>query len=137
MTVRPAVLSDLEKIQRLQRTCPEAAQWPIGDYLLYDCRVADEDNRVVGFVVTRGVEPAEWEILYMAVDPQYRRRGVGRLLLQEVTRNMPGACFLEVRESNQAARKFYEAMGFTCVGRRQDYYYNPVEPAIVMKFHSC
>ena len=137
MTVRTAVLSDLEKIQRFQMSCPETAHWPIGDYLMYDCLVADEDSRVVGFVVTRGVEPSEWEILYMAVDPQYRRRGVGRLLLQEVTRKMPGAYFLEVRESNQAARKFYEAMGFTSVGRRQDYYYNPVEPAIVMKFHSC
>jgi ribosomal-protein-alanine N-acetyltransferase len=45
--------------------------------------------------------------------------------------------FLEVRESNQAARIFYKSMGFQEVGIRKEYYQAPLEAAIVMKFHSC
>jgi ribosomal-protein-alanine N-acetyltransferase len=48
-----------------------------------------------------------------------------------------GEIFLEVRESNQTARKFYESIGFQEIGRRRDYYKNPVESGIVMKFLSC
>ena len=45
--------------------------------------------------------------------------------------------FLEVRESNRAARIFYKSMGFQEVNVRRDYYASPAESAIVMKFHSC
>ncbi len=45
--------------------------------------------------------------------------------------------FLEVRESNIAARNLYKRLGFLEAGRRRDYYPAPPEDAIVMKFHSC
>jgi [ribosomal protein S18]-alanine N-acetyltransferase len=41
--------------------------------------------------------------------------------------------YLEVRESNIGARKLYQRVGFTEVGRRPDYYTNPIETAIVMQ----
>ena len=40
--------------------------------------------------------------------------------------------FLEVRESNEVALKFYEGMGFTQIDVRKDYYDKPVENAFIM-----
>jgi len=58
--------------------------------------------------------------------------------LLEPLLNLRGSqVFLEVRESNQAARIFYKSMGFQEVSTRREYYEFPSEAAIVMKFHSC
>lgn len=46
---------------------------------------------------------------------------------------LPGAWFLEVRESNKAARELYGGMGFETVGRRRAYYRDPPEDALILK----
>jgi [ribosomal protein S18]-alanine N-acetyltransferase len=43
------------------------------------------------------------------------------------------AVFLEVRQSNAAARRFYEKNGFQQSGRRKSYYANPSEDAILYR----
>ena len=48
-----------------------------------------------------------------------------------------GAVYLEVRESNSVAIQFYNSMQFKELSRRKNYYANPPDTAIVMKFHSC
>ena len=129
--IRPAGPADLPAIAAIQRTSPEAAAWdPTG----YDVVVAEVDNRVVGFLVTRHVTEGECEVLNLAVAPEYRRQGVGRSLLRSV---LDGTVFLEVRESNRAARSFYKSLGFQELSSRPGYYDNPLEGAIVLKFHSC
>ena len=79
----------------------------------------------IGFVLAR-VAADEAEILTLAVVPDARRQGQGGALLAEA---MAGArlrgarvMFLEVSESNDAARGLYAAAGFTEVGRRRRYY---------------
>jgi ribosomal-protein-alanine N-acetyltransferase len=84
----------------------------------------------------RAVAEREWEILNLAVAPTVRRQGIGRQLLSDVLEQHTGECFLEVRESNQAARRFYERLGFKTVTERLQYYSNPPETAIVMKLYS-
>ncbi len=91
---------------------------------------------VRGFLVFRHTTPGELEILNMAVDPPVRRRGTARFLLERTLAQWRGTWFLEVRESNSAAIRLYESIGFGRVGRREDYYHDPPEPAIVMKFNS-
>ena len=73
----------------------------------------------------------EREILQLGVLPVYRGQGLAR----ELVLSLPGEepYFLEVRESNQAARKLYESVGFVELGRRPNYYQNPKEDAILMK----
>ena len=71
----------------------------------------------------------EWELLNIAVDPAYRRRGVADELLGALP---AGRIFIEVRESNAAARALYEGSGFTLIGRRRGYYHLPDEDGIVM-----
>jgi len=72
----------------------------------------------------------------LAVDPTERRSGVGQMLLDDViqTARRVGArrVTLEVRESNESARKFYYKNEFMDVAIRKNYYRNPVEDAIVM-----
>jgi ribosomal-protein-alanine acetyltransferase len=137
VTVRRATEADLAAVARIQSQSAEAADWDPGDYRQHDFTVALCADRVAGFLVARNVADGESEILNLAVDPGYRRRGIGRALLCDLLSRHPGAFFLEVRESNRDARKFYESLGFQMISVRPGYYEAPPESAIVMKFHSC
>ena len=121
----------------IQSAAPEASQWNPADYLTFDCRVAEREDTVAGFVVARQVGQDEWEILNLAVAPGARRQGIGRRLLSDILAGRPGEFFLEVRESNQGARRFYARLGFQEMTKRLQYYSNPDESAIVMKLLSC
>jgi ribosomal-protein-alanine N-acetyltransferase len=128
---------DLAPVAVIQAASPEAAQWAPADYLRYDFRVSVCGIRVAGFLVSRALVEGEIELLNLAVAPEFRRRGVARKLVESLLAESPGVVYLEVRESNQSARKFYNHMGFQEVGSRSGYYQAPPEAAIVMKFHSC
>ena len=75
----------------------------------------------MGFAVWR-LAVDEAEILMIAVDPQHIRMGVGAKLLQQMLTNMKEAgcvsAYLEVSESNEAARRLYAAAHFKFVARR-------------------
>jgi ribosomal-protein-alanine N-acetyltransferase len=82
------------------------------------------------------VDEKEREILNVAVHPDFRRHRVATGLLRAELARWPGAHFLEVRESNLAARRLYDALGFQSVGARPGYYENPPETGIVMRIFS-
>jgi len=136
MTLRPATLTDLPAIGRIQADSPQASQWDPSSYLEFHCVLAEEQNGIVGFLVVRQTAPDEYEILNLAVDPRARRHGVARQLLQNELTEHHGVWFLEVRESNFEAVQLYESLGFRRIGRRSGYYQNPPEPGLVMKFDS-
>jgi ribosomal-protein-alanine N-acetyltransferase len=133
--IRPAMAADVAAIAELQASAPEAAQWRASDYLDHDCRLAVADGRVIGFFVWRAMAD-EREILNLAVHPDYRRRGIAATLLRTVLAERSANWFLEVRESNAAARQLYRKLGFTEVSKRPAYYEKPPESAIVMRFLS-
>jgi ribosomal-protein-alanine N-acetyltransferase len=137
VVIRAASEQDLPAIADIQSAAPEASQWTPRDYLTYECRIAEEGSAVVGFIVARPVDSREWEILNLAVASRVRRQGIGRQLLGDTLARHPGEFFLEVRESNIPARRFYEYAGFRAITKRLQYYCNPVEAAIVMKLLSC
>ena len=72
----------------------------------------------------------------LAIHPQFRGRGFGRLLLARILADAAalGAehATLEVRRSNTAARRLYEGAGFRLVGVRTSYYTNPIEDALIL-----
>jgi ribosomal-protein-alanine N-acetyltransferase len=103
----------------------------------YDVTVAELQGEIVGFLVTRRTAPDELEVLNLAVAPWRRRTGVAKALLLPLLASHKGVIFLEVRESNSAARLLYQAIGFKEVTCRMGYYSEPPEAAIVMNFHSC
>jgi len=135
--IRRGGADDLDAVAGIQQASPGAAGWRVADYLEQDFRVAMEGNRIVGFLVARTLAADEREILNLAVAPDFRRKGVARALLDSAFEGFRGGVFLEVRESNEVARKFYKSLGFKELSKRAGYYDSPPETAIVMKFHSC
>ena len=101
-----------------------------------DGRGGDAAAGLLGYVVALVIGP-EAEIADLAVAPEARRLGIGRALLERVLAELEHAgaktVFLEVRESNRAARTLYESKGFESIGRRRAYYRQPVEDALVLK----
>jgi [ribosomal protein S18]-alanine N-acetyltransferase len=95
---------------------------------------------LAGYVVALllGVEA---EIADLAVAPSARRRGIGKVLLERTLADLGArgveTVFLEVRESNSAARALYESRGFVTVGRRRGYYRHPAEDALILKRESA
>ena len=130
IAIRAGGFDDLPQVSGIQNASLEAAQWPVADYLSHSFFVAEIAGTIAGFAVWRGVGEGEWELLNIAVDPLFRRRGVGRRLVEALP---AGRIFIEVRESNKAARAFYESSGFAASGRRRGYYYSPDEDGIVME----
>lgn len=98
--------------------------------------VALEDDQVVGYIGSQSVPP-EADVMNLAVAPTYRRRGIGRSLMQALTEVLHSqgieSLFLEVRASNDPALALYGEFGFTEVGRRKKYYVNPTEDALILR----
>ena len=95
--------------------------------------VAEEEEEIVAYCIVYQVLD-EAEIVRIAVKPEMRRKGIGRMLLDYASGvcREKGVCriLLEVRESNEPARRFYDTYGFTEDGIRKNFYQNPVEHAI-------
>ena len=87
--------------------------------------VVEADGCVVGHLLAACIAD-EADLLSVAVDPDWRRRGLGRLLLDaclgELRTDGVRRLTLEVREGNHAARALYASCGLTAVGERKHYY---------------
>jgi len=98
-------------------------------------KVAVSDAKVIGYICATYLLH-ESHILNLAVDPDFRRRGVATRLMNEATRELKerGCVFmyLKVRASNAGAQKFYELFGFKAETVRKKYYGNPDEDALLM-----
>jgi ribosomal-protein-alanine N-acetyltransferase len=140
---RPALPADMERIQQIATENSSAAHWSAKHYeevfaeksKLHLVLVLEEGERIHGFIIGR-LAGDQWEIENIAVDAALQRRGYGSQLLGEFlqhARQRGTAAFLEVRESNLPARKLYEKMGFTEVGRRKSYYESPTEDALILE----
>lgn len=124
---------DCARIAEIQAASPEASQWKASDYLNFETWVAEQDGDAAGFLAVRETAPGEAEVLNMAVDHLWRRRGVARAMLTRVLEPRFREVYLEVRESNSAAIQLYESVGFRRAGIRPAYYKLPNEAGIVMK----
>ena len=140
LTVRDVRNVDLDAIAELERL-----SFPVPwkrEFFASEVGVAHRFNRVVrasnellaGYVFC-AFAGGEIHVNQIAVDPSCRRRGIARVLMQEVfdlaTRIRAEEIYLEVRPSNDPARNFYSSLGFRDVGRRPQYYADG-EDALVM-----
>ena len=149
LTIRRCVATDIERVAAIERASfsdPwtfEAFSTALAlrhlRFLVAEERAAaggDAERALVGYVVAM-VMADEGEIADVAVAPSARRRGVGRTLIERVAADLTGegvrSLYLEVRESNAAARALYDAMGFAPVGRRRGYYQMPSEDALLLR----
>jgi len=98
--------------------------------------VADQRDEVAGYAVVSCIAD-EAEVLNIAVSPMRQRSGLGGRVLDaamdEARRRGASKFFLEVRESNAAARALYASRAFKEISRRKRYYQNPAEDALVLR----
>ena len=99
------------------------------------CLGAFEGDDLAGYmIISRYVDA--WHVMNIAVDPQFRRRGIATALLErlfELTDDGTRRGYtLEVRVSNEGAIKLYERLGFRSRGVRRGYYTDNREDALIM-----
>jgi ribosomal-protein-alanine N-acetyltransferase len=140
MEIVPASILDLNALRKLENESFGKDAWPLLDLIAVltfgeVIRLkAVEDGLMAGFVAgdPRPREGWGW-IATIAVDPRYRRRGIGRALLHacEAKLGVPRSR-LTVRISNQVAISMYEKEGYatTEIWNR---YYNDGEDGMVME----
>jgi ribosomal-protein-alanine N-acetyltransferase len=135
--IRALTSDDAGAVADLESRCVGAAQW--GKAACRDIAAngiiglaAARENILLGFILVRAVDD-EMEVMNLAVEPGARRQGIAARLLARVIEDVEvNRVYLEVRESNSAARAFYSSRGFAERGRRKNYYSQPVEDALVL-----
>jgi len=144
MHVRPATPADIPAMMKLVNHSATAAHWSReqydrvfgGEAPRRFALVIEETVGMQGFLVAHEIS-GEWEIENIAIAGAARRRGLGTRLLGEFLDHARAqhatAVFLEVRESNRAARLLYEKWAFVESGRRPAYYKEPEEDAMVYR----
>lgn len=98
--------------------------------------VAKVDAELVGYMLLQYVAD-ELELHTFAVKPTFRKKGVGRKLMEHMLAEGKKIAvqnlFLQVRPSNVAARALYKSLGFVDLAVRRAYYEDDKEDAIIMK----
>lgn len=91
----------------------------------YSCWVCERNGSLIGHAVVT-IAAGEAHLLNLCIVPSEQARGYGRKLLHRVLRVVresdADTLYLEVRESNSAARRLYESEGFAELGLRRGYY---------------
>jgi [ribosomal protein S18]-alanine N-acetyltransferase len=142
MRVRPGTPEDIPSMIVLERQSTPAAHWSVDSYrqafeqgiAVRIVLVADDEGSIRGFLIAR-IAREECELENIVVASSRQRCGIGSKLMQELVAvaRAQGATrvFLEVRESNVAARRLYERCGFIISGHRKSYFADPGEDAVL------
>jgi ribosomal-protein-alanine N-acetyltransferase len=141
--LRPALAGDIARIVEIERACfadpwSEAAFRRILEEhsAIFLVAIPSSESALAGYAIAFSVG-ADAEILNVAVEAPFRGRGLAGQMLDAISIQLSARgvrnAFLEVRESNAAARALYESRGFVEIGRRGGYYRRPVEDALVLR----
>jgi Acetyltransferases len=152
MNLRPADAADIPAMIALESAAPFSAHWSEQSYraafeakaaprivlVIDDGQGQGQGHSLQGFLFARinglDCEDPGCELENIVVAEGRQRQGLGRMLLQALIAaagaHKAKSIFLEVRESNAAARALYENCGFSITGRRKSYYKDPPEEAL-------
>ena len=141
MIIRKMNIGDVPSIAKLETVCfsdpwsEKSIASELDNRLSY-WLVAECDGAIVGYVGSQSVLDSA-DMMNIAVAPEYRRKGIGKMLINTLTEHLhrKGIRFLllEVRVSNASAIALYESLGFEQVGKRPRYYHNPREDALILR----
>lgn len=149
--LRHATAADIPALMALEQQSPAAGHWSPQQYekLFEPSHLSPSPKRfallaenpeppaITAFLISQQVDE-EWELENIVVAEIARRHGLATLLLNELiahARALNGsAIFLEVRESNLAARALYKKLGFEQQCVRKNYYAHPSEHALTYRF---
>lgn len=143
--LRKMTLDDVEQVVAIDKIS-FSLPWPTSSFHfeLTDnpasrCWVVEVDGRIAAMLVAWFIVD-EIHIATIATHPDFRRQGIGEKLLSFTLKSAKeeGAVssFLEVRESNEAAIMMYRKFGYVESGRREGYYKDNGEDAILMTLDS-
>lgn len=140
LTLRKTTREDMPSILAIEQAS-FISPWSVYTFLtiLHDRRsynlTARYDGEIVGYCFSLGMKNMV-HLLNLAVHPDFRRRGIARRLLNEIfsfaRSHGKSYVFLEVRKSNDTAKRLYSSMGFTHVSTWQRYYSDSGEDASIM-----
>ena len=125
-TMTYADLSNVMQVEEQAYTYP----WTVGIFrdcirVGYNCWVATHEDTIIGYGIVM-LAAGEAHVLNLCVSPAFQGRGIGRKLLQHLSRRAQMAdidmILLEVRRSNQVAIDLYHSEGFHELGIRKNYY---------------
>ncbi|MSP40309.1 MAG: ribosomal-protein-alanine N-acetyltransferase [Deltaproteobacteria bacterium] len=137
---RPMTMADIDEIMVIERSAYRFP-WSQG-FFLQELQVtcarsilAEADGKIVGYALY-WLLPEMIDIHNLATHIDYRRRGIGRLLLTQIlaqaSAQLISRVTLEVRKSNSPAQRLYESCGFLTTGVRKGYYSDNGEDALAM-----
>lgn len=136
--IRRLTYSDLPDVMAIERRS-FPSPWSLAMFLSElsrtrsVCLAAATDEELAGYLVCVRLD-RDWHLANIAVEPSWRRRGVGSTLVQAlfavVGDDQPFT--LEVRPSNSSAIALYEGLGFRSAGLRPGYYPDNNEDAVIM-----
>ena len=139
--IRPMTTEDVEEVSKLERLCfptpwsQEAFRIEVERNRCARYFVVSDNSKLIGYGGMWLVVD-EAHITNIAVHPDHRRQGTGRLimktLIEEAVRLGMTRMTLEVRVSNKAAINLYQSLGFEKGGLRKGYYANDGEDALIM-----
>jgi ribosomal-protein-alanine N-acetyltransferase len=142
--LRPLYPADLDEVVAIEQAS-YPYPWTRGIFddclkVAYACFACVLDGRMAGYSI-HNWGAGEAHLLNLCVHPEFRSRGLGRLLLDHAIDHARGmgcqVMLLEVRPSNPGAVRLYRQRGFEQIGRRPGYY--PAtqgrEDAIVMRLN--
>ncbi len=135
--IRSATLDDIPSLVQIELDCFSMPWSKKGFEEFFSngcsvCLVYEIDKKICAYVGMNLIS-GEGEITNIAVLKEYRRLGIGALLLERLLKT-DGLfkVMLDVRESNLGAIALYERFGFMVDGKRRGFYQNPREDAILM-----
>ena len=112
--MQPQDVNAVTLIERLVQTHPWSEKQFQESVVSYQSTVIEQQGKILGFCILQPVLD-EANLLLMAIHPDCQGQGLGYQLLEQslqLLKNHPVQIFLEVRESNLAAIKLYEKIGF-------------------------
>ena len=137
--IRPFSLTDLDRVLQIERVAfPKSPYDGItfvhlhwlhpGTFWVYVGQGSErEEDQLLAYLIFS----RDGHIISIAVQPQHRRRGIGRELIEEAVRRFHlKKLWAEVRRSNGGAQSFYLKLGFKIVGEVSNYYGN--EDALIV-----
>lgn len=140
LAIKKMTFSHIEEIAKIEKECFSSPWSEEGlkselDNAFARFYVAFSGDRIAGYIGSHNVL-GEAYITNVAVLPEFRRKGVGKALVEFLVNKMKAEkaefVTLEVRKSNQNAISLYEKCGFEKVGERKDFYEKPREDGVLM-----
>lgn len=139
--ILPMTAEDISQVAALEQAC-FSDPWP-QSVLAQELEnglslwlVAKQGGEVLGYVGSQSVLD-EADMMNLAVRETARRQGIAKALVCALCRKLSEkgvqSLTLEVRDSNEPAIRLYEALGFTQVGKRPNYYFHPKEDARILR----